>query len=748
MSPKRVTLLIVGVLLLAFLLASCQDTGGPDEVTRVVEVTRIVEGGDEAEVVEVTRIVEVPGEVPVAGGGDAVSSLPIVEQWAGSPHADVEAEAFVHWNEEDPAEVPPSCAKCHSSPGYVDFLGGDGTEAGVVDNPAPVGSVVDCEACHNDAAIAHDTVTFPSGMTIAGLTDEARCMECHQGRASKVQVDAAITELGADDVDAVNEELGFINIHYYAAAATQYGTLVQGGYEYEGKSYDARFAHVEPYDTCIDCHDPHTLEVQFDECTACHQGLESADDLVNIRTLASLVDYDGDGNMEEGVFYEIETLQEMLYATMQAYAMQVVGTGILYDSHSHPYFFADSDGSGVAEEGEISGDNSFASWTPRLLKAAYNYQVSLKDPGRYAHGGKYIVQLLYDSIEDLNSAVSEPVADLSVAHRIDHGHFAGSEEAFRHWDAEGAVPGTCSKCHSADGLPTFIAEGVTVAENLSNGLECTTCHTSLETFERFTLEGVEFPSGAVLAFEEPDANLCLNCHQGRAFGGSVDRAVGELADDELPEQPLRFVNVHYFAAGATLFGSQAHGLYQYEGQDYVGRFEHVGAFDTCVECHDAHALEARIEFCAACHEPVEQTGDLRTIRWTDDEDDLFDYDGDGNMEEGINGEIETMANAVYAALVDYTTNVVGTTIVYNDASYPYYFIDANANGRADADETEGYNAFTPRSLRAAYNYQYIHKDPGAFAHNARYVIQVLYDTLVDLGGDVSAMTRPETPGGG
>ena len=26
-------------------------------------------------------------------------------------------------------------------------------------------------------------------------------------------------------------ELGFINIHYYAAAATKYGTLAQGGYE-------------------------------------------------------------------------------------------------------------------------------------------------------------------------------------------------------------------------------------------------------------------------------------------------------------------------------------------------------------------------------------------------------------------------------------------------------------------------------------------------------------------------------------
>jgi len=36
-------------------------------------------------------------------------------------------------------------------------------------------------------------------------------------------------------------------------------------------------------------------------------------------------------------------------------------------------------------------------------------------------------------------------------------------------------------------------------------------------------------------------------------------------------------------------------------------------------------------------------------------------------------------------------------------------------------------------LRAAYNYQYAMKDPGAFAHNGKYVIQALYDSLEDLG---------------
>jgi hypothetical protein len=82
--------------------------------------------------------------------------------------------------------------------------------------------------------------------------------------------------------------------------------------------------------------------------------------------------------------------------------------------------------------------------------------------------------------------------------------------------------------------------------------------------------------------------------------------------------------------------------------------------------------------------------------------------------------------------------------VYNPASHPYWFIDANGNGVADPEDTERYVNWTPRLLRAAYNYQYAAKDPGVFAHNAKYIAEVLYDSLEDVGGAeaVAAFTRP------
>jgi hypothetical protein len=660
--------------------------------------------------------------------------IPFLEEWLSSGHADASAEAFVHWDEESPAEVPENCAKCHSTPGYLDFVGADGSAAGAVDAAAPIGTTVECVACHNDVTLTMNNVVMPSGAEITGLGDESRCMQCHQGRASKVQVDESIAAANVADDDTVSPDLGFTNIHYYAAAASKYGTLAMGGYQYEGKSYDGNFAHVEAFDTCIECHDSHTLQVKVEECQACHEGVASVEDLKNVRMQGSLVDYDGDGDTEEGIYYELEGLQTMLFQAIQIYAIEQAQAPVIYDVATHPYFFLDTNKNGQADADEVNGDNRYNAWTPRLAKAAYNYQMSLKDPGAYAHGGKYIIQLLYDSIEDLNTALSNPV-DLSEVRRIDDGHFAGSEEAFRHWDAEGQVPGDCAKCHTGVGLPIHLQNGANIAETPANGLLCSTCHNDLTTFSRYEVAEVEFPSGAVLSLDDPDANLCLNCHQGRESTVSVNNLIEGLEPDAGDER-LRFLNVHYFAAGATLFGTEAKGAYEYEGKEYVGRFEHVDEANTCIECHSTHGLEVQVELCADCHDGVASEEDLRTIRESGD-----DFDGDGDTGEGLAGEIDTMREALYAAVQDYAENNAGAALAYNPQSYPYFFADANGNGEADEGE-EAYTAWTPRLLQAAYNYQYSTKDPGAFAHNGLYILQVVYDSLEDIGADVSTMTRP------
>jgi hypothetical protein len=304
------------------------------------------------------------------------------------------------------------------------------------------------------------------------------------------------------------------------------------------------------------------------------------------------------------------------------------------------------------------------------------------------------------------------------------------------------VPGSCAKCHTDSGLPTFLAEGVNVSvAPPSNGFMCTTCHDDLEEYTRYPVESVKFPSGAVLDFgvidddEEArnDTNLCMNCHQGRESTVSVDRAIGDTEADTVSDS-LSFRNVHYFAAGATRWGTEAKGAYEYEGKEYVGFFDHSN-LNACTDCHGAHSLEVEMETCLECHEDIESVQDIRY--------DFADYDGNGDDEEGIAIEIESLKAMLYETLQGYAADTIGTPIVYNSHAYPYFFIDANADGVADEGDTERYVTWTPRLLRAAYNFQYASKDPGAFVHNGKYIIQTLQDSLEDLGADVTGMVRPE-----
>lgn len=672
------------------------------------------------------------------------------EAWVSSPHNDTEAEAFNHWNEEAEKVVELGCAQCHSTPGYRDYVGADGSAFGSVEVAPPIGTTVTCDACHAPTAAQLTSVVFPSGAEVGETGDSARCMVCHQGRASTDSVNARLTDLGmTEDLDAPNPEARFMNIHYYAAAATLYGGAARGGYQYEGQIYMGQNAHVEGYATCADCHNPHTLEIRIEQCAECHEDVEDVEDLRDIRMEGSGSDFDGDEDDGEGIAAEIEGMQELLMQAIQSYATEVAGAAIAYDTHRYPYFLLDANGNGAADAEEADAYNAY---TARLLQAAYNYQVSMKDPGAYAHNPQYVLELLYDSLASLNEALAEPV-DTTFVVRDAPMHFNPTGEAFRHWDGDGEVPGSCARCHSADGLPVWLKNNANIAEPVSQGLECTTCHTSLTDFSVHELAAVAFPSGARLAFEENDeSNLCLACHQGRESTVSVNNAIrgAGVGDDEVSER-LTFRNVHYFAAGASVFGAEAQGAYQFADKEYNGRNLHAeDAPNTCTDCHRPHEGTIRLNQCDDCHEEdLEVQEDVLSIRMLEDVE-LIDYNGNGDAEEPILDEITALEDALFAAIQAYATETAGTALAYNAHAHPYWFIDSNGNGAADPEESVGDNRFaswTPNLLRAAYNYQFAQKDPGDFAHNPHYILQVLYDSIEAVGGDVSAYTRPPVNAG-
>jgi hypothetical protein len=58
---------------------------------------------------------------------------------------------------------------------------------------------------------------------------------------------------------------------------------------------------------------------------------------------------------------------------------------------------------------------------------------------------------------------------------------------------------------------------------------------------------------------------------------------------------------------------------------------------------------------------------------------VFDYDGDGDVAEGIAAEIESLQAMTMTAIQAYAKEVAGTAIAYSADAYPYFFIDTNCN---------------------------------------------------------------------
>jgi hypothetical protein len=361
----------------------------------------------------------------------SVKYIKNLTEWSRSKHADFTSEPFRHFDID--GSISASCAKCHSKYGYVDFV-----KDGVVNAAAKLGSKISCAACHSEdgdgttryarrtVGDALDNVVFPSGAGVTLGDASNLCMICHQGRNSKVQVDDAIVN---DPSDNSINNLTFVNIHYFAASATLFGTEVKGGYEYGDNVYAGRLAHVPARDTCIECHMGRTADLnesnhiifpKTEYCALCHP-VPVPDNTADAARFRSIrfppiggIDYNGNGNVVEGIYQEIwgtgvngtDNVVNRLLLAIQAYAAANRPAQIAYDPATNPYWFKDNNGNGIVDANEAVNANRYNVFDAKLLKAAYNYHVVQKEPCGYVHNPRYVLQLLFDSIRDLDPAAA------------------------------------------------------------------------------------------------------------------------------------------------------------------------------------------------------------------------------------------------------------------------------------------------------------------------------------------------------
>jgi hypothetical protein len=183
------------------------------------------------------------------------------------------------------------------------------------------------------------------------------------------------------DARIADGNLDFSNIHYAPAAASLFGTVTQGGYEYAGRAYRGlntfsshTFFDVPGLTTCTGCHmgsaADHRFSVELASCTVCHAGSSFA-------TMAGSPGLNAE---------RIGLLKDQLEGLLVDSGVELLA--------GYPYF------AGIT--------------TPEQLKAAYNWQFASKEKAAFIHNGIYLRQLLFDAIVDMGGT---PVAERPVLDR-------------------------------------------------------------------------------------------------------------------------------------------------------------------------------------------------------------------------------------------------------------------------------------------------------------------------------------------
>ncbi|TLM65283.1 MAG: hypothetical protein FDZ69_10570 [Deltaproteobacteria bacterium] len=295
---------------------------------------------------------------------------------------------------------------------------------------------------------------------------------------------------------------------------------------------------------------------------------------------------------------------------------------------------------------------------------------------------------------------------------------------------------SCQRCHTATGASNFLnnpstynaanndfshLSGWTAGNKTSPQNEllyCWGCHSDVANgvlrdpgaiTENYAAATTGGPVVTVTYPNIGPSNVCMSCHLGREVGANV-------ATDIDADGVRSFINSHYLTAGATVFGESG---YEYAGRTYSAGFHQnvginnnfsTGTAGPCVTCHmtgaEPHTFEVLTDtgnpaspICAQCHTGLDATK-LNTARST----------------------FDTALHELQLALE--------SKGIYYSAAYPYFYAGPNGTGGAFTNWAGPYGLAKWKDVMgAAYNYNLFHHDPGAYAHNRQYALDLIADSI-------------------
>lgn len=647
------------------------------------------------------------------------------------------------------------CGVCHDALGDGSRLESaavaDATGAPVFNRP-----VVSCESCHGGGQFHNGQ---PSGIPFAKPTED-QCASCHQ---DKHGLTVAVDYENSAHKNSLNEHIYDDNAPTEVRArcskchtdegARQY-RLVAGDHDELVTAFDAKANLADASRvTCRTCHTPHEEEtpllaanemftgsVQYNTCTNCHQLTYPASHATN-----------PDGWMKDA--YHAPPVNP--YGD---YAEIISDTH--YDDPA-----TDFSTTKVIEGYVVRRDQDNSCADCHNLHSADN--TINNQWARSAHGGHLL---------EAKEAAEAASADVFAAGANDDGAGTpGFAAAWTHYDwddSNGTGPGgsnrqSCQMCHTATGAANYLSDPATYdpANNdfghlsgwTANGwspqnelLYCWGCHSDAGQGELRNPGAITRPySVGGVPVTLPDlgnSNVCVNCHGARgnvenyALAGNPTTDMSTLNAGFGPGTK-NVTEAHYLVAAATLYAADTRIGYEYAGQNYspVPFFAHDGiglnndspesGHGPCVACHmeteESHTWELvekdgsgvitalKSTACIECHDGEHGPGLV-----VEDTTTAFGLQTATAAAAFLQEEAEG-----YHQALDILEAALDARGVVFTGSYPYF--DTSAAGSWINEGVFG----------AAHNFNYLHHEPGGFAHNRYYVKRLLFDSIDWVGND-------------
>jgi hypothetical protein len=356
-----------------------------------------------------------------------------------------------------------------------------------------------------------------------------------------------------------------------------------------------------------------------------------------------------------------------------------------------------------------------------------------------------------------------------------------TSEASSHYDfrqpdrstiAPGATPANsfgsdCVRCHTTTGYLNYLSNQSIApfgSKSKTEGKEvlaCNLCHVDYSYARRKVAQVTVYYNKSTnskirirIPMTYPDigeSNICLNCHVGRETG----QIIKELANPAKTENKLlvpsgtynfknaSFENSHYLAAGATIFKTSGFEFYSSHYYNYpdghrevgVANFNNTGTSGPCITCHmkpgnhsfSPVAKDKSGTFTAltstTCNNMLCHNGAMTADR-LESQNGLF------------NATLQALNVLLQGDALPGNPSKSKRKYCYQSTSPYFYYVLTNTLATSQVKDWMTYDSSNnailgtgPNNMGAAFNYNVLIREPGAFAHNSIYAKRLIYDSI-------------------